>query len=682
MTAHSEESVAVGRTAVDALTAKASAVMASSSSSGDSSNVYQPIPQNDHVYRHFLRSMVTTPEKKSDSVADSDPSPQQSVTPPSILLRPQSPLVRAGYAMRVASVAQTVHSFVKFHTHNHESSSHTTTPITLNLVILGCGMDVLGLWAQSLGEIDSVRIQVWEVDTLSVARRKRETLLRQGLVTPITMGNNTEEHGIVLEGCIINPTTKGETQANGSLAETNYHLLAADLRDLASLEATLGQAIKQQAVSTHAKGYPTLVLLELVLAYLGDSHTENLLEWCASNLLGDTSSGALAAFESLGGDTSQGTHTEAPRSTIVQAYQQEYIRQFQAKLHRGKSPHSTATVQTTKNESTGGFYPLGATYQYVEQRIARLSGYNHNTVHACLAGTAAYWARKQQSPSPVRLTLPPGELFDEHAALSLHLASYCLVLAFPVVPTGASVDDAYTQFQLQQQLCPWLYPKSRLRQVSAVQRTYVTSIDPGEENEVRDLFEATYADLGNTYPTVKKMVKNALKKEFVPPPTGTGISNVGTDIVREGESTIRLGYQRQGGDFLVAVSYAPHGGSEKENASCKRTVLGGIGVRKWHSHATKPTQEQLPLPTYEMHRFFVAKEHRGKGLGKALLQMAEAVVAANMRSRRGSQPYRIVATTLVVLEEANGVYSKQGYYLLEESAIGDLGMKTYAKDFP
>ena len=675
--------MAVGRTAVDALTAKASAVIATSS--GDIiSNVYQPIPQNDHVYRHFLRSMIT-PEK-SDSVADvSDPSSPSVKIPPTMVIRPQSPLVRAGYAMRVASVAQTVHSFVTFHTNDNDGSScNTTTPITLNLVILGCGMDVVGLWAQSLGEKDKVRMHIWEVDTLSVARRKRETLLRQGLVKPTatSVESRAEENGIVLEGCIINPVTQGETQTNDCMAQSNYHLVAADLRDLASLEGTLGKAMKQKAASTHDKKSPTLVLLELVLAYLGDSHTDNLLEWCANQLLSDTGSSVLVAFESLGGGTRQPTITNLSRPTIVKAYQQEYNRQFQAKLHRGKSQHTTATVQTNKTESMGGFYPLGATYQYVERRIARLSGYNHNSVHACLAGTAAYCAQKQQSSTSVHLTLPPGEFFDEHAALSLHLASYALVVAFPEVPTGASVDHAYTQFQLKQQLCPWLYPKSRIRQFSAVQRTYVTSIDLGEENAVRDLFETTYADLSNKYPTVKKMVKNALKKEFVPPPTGTGISNVGTNIACDEESYIRLGYQRQGGDFLVAVSYAPHGNSEKEHTfSSRRKVLGGIGVRKWHSHATNTTGEQQPLPTYEMHRFFVAKEHRGNGLGKALLQMAEAVVAANMSKRRG-QPYRIVATTLVVLEEANVVYSKQGYYLLEESAIGDLGMKTYAKDFP
>ena len=93
--------------------------------------------------------------------------------------------------------------------------------------------------------------------------------------------------------------------------------------------------------------------------------------------------------------------------------------------------------------------------------------------------------------------------------------------------------------------------------------------------------------------------------------------------------------------------------------------------------------EKEVLPTYEVHRFFVAKEHRGKGFGKALLQMAESVVSSNIRRQKtNSQSYRIVATTLEVLVDANILYSKLGYLLLEETSIGDLAMKTYAKDFP
>ena len=176
------------------------------------------------------------------------------------------------------------------------------------------------------------------------------------------------------------------------------------------------------------------------------------------------------------------------------------------------------------------------------------------------------------------------------------------------------------------------------------------------------------------------MVKAALKKELAMVAPGAG------DPSSRGESNIRLGYQRLGGDFLVAVRYAEQevGGTN----TSRRHVLGGIGVRKWTAPGTTIDQQQPSssvsarptYTTYEIHRFFVAQEHRGQGLGKALLQMAESVVAAKV-TRKKPRQYRIVATTLALLEEANRVYTKQGYYLLEETSIGELRMKTYAKDF-
>jgi len=690
----SQSSFSITKTASDALIAKASAVLVAG---------YQPIPKHDDIYRSLLVSMIqptndrksnddsnsnsstmsisTLPSSSSSAAAAPPPPPpsQQPLPPPR-----QSPLVSAGYAMRIASMAHVVHSFVSIHAADVNSS--------INIIILGCGMDVLGLWAQSLASSSSSssssslnQIHIWEVDVISVAQQKRDKLLQQGLViassTSSSNNNNNETNGLVLEGCIQNNKNQQQQQYTES-QDCNYHLIAADLRCLDSLDASLKQAMT--VVSDEHLERPTLVMLELVLAYLGNESTDRLLQWCATNLLYSPSlassggSSALVAFEALGETTivsndkdNTEINTTTKTSSVFQSYQKEYTRQFQAKLQRGQTRTTEDQLQLQSAKETVNFHPLGRTCKQVQQHIAKLTGYHRGTVHTCLAGTSSYWAQKQ-SPS-VQLDVPEGEMFDEHAALTLHLASYVQVVAFHESTRNLTT---LTQFRLKQRLCPWKYPPGCFRQIATnndtATITFVTPLESCDEAAIRTLFQTTYESLGQSRPAVKRLVKTALKKEF-----STRSSSNDGGPSNEDESCIRRGYQQHGGDFFVAVQYTT---KQNEQPAGKRQVLGGIGVRKWSQRMPKITQEFENLqPIYEIHRFFVSQEHRRQGIGKALLQMAESFVASQVASKTKKR-YRTVAATLSLLEEANQIYLKHGYYLLEESCIGDLQMKTYAKD--
>ena len=597
----------VEKTSLDALVAKWSALSAG----------YKPIPEHGERYQELMEAMIRDDDRTK--------------------FQRQSPLVNAGYAMRVASVSNTVRNFIQFHCLERGEKR-------VDIVLLGCGLDIIGIWAHSLAP---EQVHIWEVDTPAVASCKREKLLQQGLVLSEKENDDENNQQLILRGQI--KSTKDILEKDSSSqGRNNYHLIAADLCDLDSLNTGLSQPnlLPVAAQTKESCGHPTLVLFELVLAYLGQDATNRLLEWCASHLLGRAPSrSVLVAFEALGGESTAS-------DSIISTYQQEYGRQFQAKLQRGKV-HVKKTSKDDEMNAPGTFHPLGSSCKEIQQRLlGKLHGYAH--VHACSSGASAWWAAKQQ-PS-LRLFVPPGELFDEHAALILHLSSYTLVVGF-------AMADTKEYFELRCRLCPWYFDPftTKFTNKNNNELYFGTVLEPKDEVSVRTIFSSTYDSLGEQYPAVKKMVKTALKKEF----------STRSDQPRMGESVIRLGYQSLGGDFLVAVQYS----------SGRREVVGGIGVRRWNSSSanTGPGHSESFKPTYEIHRFFVAEKHRGQGIGKTLLEMSESVVHSKVQAKTS---YRIVATTLALLTGANQLYSQCGYGVLEETSIGDLKMKTFVKAFP
>ena len=87
--------------------------------------------------------------------------------------RRQTPLVNVGYAVRVACLLETVQRFIHFHQHQQAA-----TRSSIQIVILGAGLDVTGLWALLSSSSSSSRIRVVEVDLPEICEAKKQAILQ------------------------------------------------------------------------------------------------------------------------------------------------------------------------------------------------------------------------------------------------------------------------------------------------------------------------------------------------------------------------------------------------------------------------------------------------------------------------------------------------------------------------
>jgi O-methyltransferase involved in polyketide biosynthesis len=459
----------------------------------------------------------------------------------------QTPLVNAGYAVRVAAVCKQIQAFVSFHQLKQQQQGNASLTPTLQLVHLGAGLDVTGLWSLSLD--DSMEIHVIEVDTPEICAAKRETLLQLGLVEAVTESSVGEQKHVYLHG---RPTN------DGCGSQSRYTLVATDLRDLGAVQEALA------FVRTHV---PTLIVSELVLTYLGESSCDDLLQYCVSHLCQNNGS-YLMAWEPL-----------LPRenvSSTIEDYKRQYYQQFMAKLDRGVTPEQ-------EERPTGSFSPLGSTCREVEQRLRR-AGFRQ----ACVitAGNAAVEARK------AGVDLDSKELFDEHAALFLHLRSYTLACGF-----GLNADPL-----LQQTQCPWLFGvPPRALHLANDSNVWLTSIDTGDESQIRELFSRTYQDLSKEHISIRRMVKSALKTDLA--------STTPSDVT--GNSSIGERFRDWKGAFIVAVQCIPE--DKDGTRTLRRRIVGGIGVRK--CDRKEGLVRGSKTATYEICRLFVDPDFRVGGIG-------------------------------------------------------------------
>jgi O-methyltransferase involved in polyketide biosynthesis len=491
---------------------------------------------------------VVGPEHQAQAQAVSYESLLESVATALGAKHRQTPLVNAGYAVRVAAVCQQIQAFVSFHRQQQQQQQGNTSTSTLQLVHLGAGLDVTGLWSLSLD--DSMDIHVIEVDTPEICAAKRETLLQLGLVEAVRDDPVGEQQCVYLHG---RPTN------DGCASQSKYTLVATDLRDIGAV---------QEALAFVRTDVPTLTVSELVLTYLGASSCDDLLQYCASHLCQHSGS-YIMAWEPL-----------LPRenvSSTIEDYKRQYYQQFMAKLERGIAPEQ-------EDRPTSSFSPLGSTCREVEQRL-RSAGFRQ----ACVitAGTAAVEARK------AGVNLDSKELFDEHAALLLHLRSYTLACGF-----GLNADPL-----LQQTQCPWLFgvPPRALHLANDTD-VWLTSIDAGDESQVRELFSRTYQDLSIEHISIRRMVKSALKTDLASTPSSDATGN----------SSIGERFRDWKGAFIVAVQCIPE---NKDGASTlRRRIVGGIGVRK--CDRKEGLVRGSKTATYEICRLFVDPDFRGGGIGK------------------------------------------------------------------
>ena len=540
------QSSPVGKTAFDSLQAKQSAVSAG----------YDPIVvQNAGRYKDLLR-LITSEWK----------------------IKNQTPLVNAGYAARVLVVSQIIHSFIRYHQMRKTDR--------IQIVLLGCGADVIGLWAHSLCP---EKVVLLEVDTPEVCSLKKDLLLSKEIIT--VQDDNNNESSLTLTGHIRDdPSFKGE---EGS--KCNYYLCPMDLKDISGLDSITSQCIDNMC--------PTLAVSELVLSYLQPKETDSLLQWCSSMLCTSPNS-CTVALEPLG---SEGTLTN-----VIDGYKRRYCELFESKMERG---------QAKKKERKQLFVPIGSSCEAVVRRFVEMG---YEKAHVANLGRAAAFAVR---PKEFQVR----EIFDEHAALVCYLKSYAVALGF----------SADTDGLMRRMLCPWKFPMEVSPSIH--DDIAITTIDPIDEEAVRDLVYQVYEPKFEDYPAVRKMVKTMMNSDLSIKPADSN------------SSVIASRYSSMGGLFLVALEYGKNG----------RQMVGCVGVR--------PYDRKEKSKALEVVRLAVDPSHRGKGIGRKLLEMVEMFSIS-----RGCM--NLIANTISILESAISLYQSCDYKLEKEASLGGkLTLLTYTK---
>jgi len=274
--------------------------------------------------------------------------------------RRQTALVNAGYAVRVACTVETVRSFLKFHSDSQKQ-----------VVILGAGLDVLGLWASLFAETVVV-----EIDLPSVAKEKTDMI-------------KTKHSQLFAVSSNYPMRSSYRIKKSG---KDNFHVVAADLNDVEALDLEMEKCLDRML--------PTLVVSELVLAYL-DEPVGQLLAWCKSSLCQHDQS-VMFAFEPVGFTREE---------TTLASYTDLYHSHFEQKLQGGKT------------ETSSSFRTVGSSG--VDCEAAFLSA-GFESAMVCRAGAAAEQLLARLNTRVYQTK----DVFDEHVALSLHLESYAIVRAF------------------------------------------------------------------------------------------------------------------------------------------------------------------------------------------------------------------------------------------------------------
>ena len=267
-----------------------------------------------------------------------------------------------------------------------------------------------------------------------------------------------------------------------------------------------------------------------------------------------------------------------------------------------------------------------------------------NICYATLGKAAATVARIRRTSGAPHF-LRAKEPFDEHAALALHMNCYGVVCAFK--DKGKSQD-------WRKDVCPWISANDGT--TSTVQINPIASTT--EDHLVRNIYSQIYVHLYDKHPAIRKMVKSAMKSDLRTKDRG-------------GCSAIRNRFKDKGGEFWVA----------KDNDDRSR-VIGCVGISQRKKRMNDETEPSSTVVTeYEIQRLAVDNRHRGKGLGKKLLSVAEEFA---LQSERGIETKdasitKLWAVTPECLVAANKLYESVGYKKEETFQAGALLMNVYCK---
>ncbi len=663
----------VAKTCFDAIRAKQSAVSAG----------YDPmVVENQGVYEDLLLRAVDSASTEGED------SKQKGKA----RTRRQTPLVNAGYASRVLSISYTIRSFVSYQKliSTTLQQDDTKPRRRIRIVLLGCGVDVIGFWARSLvNEDDNLWLTIVEIDKPEVCEVKQTMVTKQGMVknlverfTQESTGSKKVEKNYFVGniGCDTCPDHSDEV---------DYILVPGDLNDTSSLESII-----TRHDDDGKEEIPTLVVSELVLSYLPPNSTDNLLSWCASRLC-TTPDSAFVSLEPLGSPATISSDSSAPATadsgsrcviSVEEGYRQDYCQKFVDKMERGRAIRTRNAIESIPSNPL--FHPIGSSLDRISSRLTQ-AGFSSGSCTANLGVTssaASASASRSDCDQNDAKTLVCPDIFDEHAALILHLKSYVLACGF-VAPKTQHLDDLLFHCML----CPWASCRDT-RPDLALLRTGFPKIDSkggivyneievSNEAAVRTLFQNTYGkDYTEKYPAIRKMVKGVLNSDM----RETTVASTQPDNAGEGsESTgnssfIGNFYRKSGGIFLVATKYSAQpeektGDDLGRNirSNLRREVVGCVGIRSYKGKDADPTS------TFEIFRLAVATNHRGQGIGKNLLRFVETYEKERQKGRR---PLKFVVNTLTILEGAVNLYEHFGYQAEKETPLGsELVLRTYAK---
>ena len=664
------------------------------------------------------------------------------------VVRRQCPLVNAGYAARVSIITCAVQHFITYHKSIYickqtNPQYHNTFPYIkydeindavdtdshvdkmkeqsmnargINLILLGGGMDTLGVWATSLtegmienedesSELDSFHIDVYDLDCAENARLKRNIMYEIGLYTPdLSYENdsnkttkNKEKYGNEInlkffEEGRIDMTCISENNYNApslcdvkDLEEENkirkaqpnmknkYSFIGVDLKDISSVE----YALNEMAYFDWKK--PTLVLSELVLSYLGTDATDKILRFFFSNL-NNTANSAFIAYEPIGSimqDTS--SITVHPSSSSINAYTAEYNARFADKLNRGRHP---SKKDNDNIPEVTAFEPLGPSCSLINDRFktcAKDTSFHRNTI-----SLPAFKAVSVSECNECLKKCP--EVFDEHAAFVLHLCSYTFTIALSCssfkfkhkgdtsyilpmkwlpstsmhydenISTKHTSYEKTTSFDNQPYLpCNWDIEDVEIVPIE-------TRLD---DEQVRSLFQNIYIPYSDQYPAVRKMMKTALKTDL----KGTNSNNT---------SSIGSFYRECGGEFWIGIMR-----NKKDNGHMRnRKVIACLGIRDQLSSPNLSHESHtITFPTFEINRLLVDPSYRCRGIGRLLLDVASQYCEKlkHVRAIGDDNFIQIRASTPDILTAANKLYESCGYSLIENRQINKMRICTHVK---
>ena len=691
-------SASVAHTATDALNAKLSLLYVG----------YEPIARNGDIYKsalykiaeHLSKSKV---KQKKESSSGKNSEKEESVAPlerklkkssaancheriqfSKHVVKRQCPLVNAGYAARMAITTCAVDQFLSFNAQSYqiqnrqiEGKTKENINTKINVILLGGGMDVLGIWASSIceqfrqeKEID-FSVHIYDLDCEKNCQLKQETLVKSGFWIPHKppQKNNTENSSLCAEGFVDltmfsenhdkNNEQYGHTntldQDNLIEQKDNYSLISVDLKDISMLD---------RALDMHAKidwKKPTIVVSELVLAYLGKNAAKEIMKFFSSKIVNICSS-TFVAYEPMGSlDDSKDFSSNEQNE-----YVSDYCARFAEKMNRG--------LHSRTNYSKMCFEPLGPNCTSIQKRFQH---YWKDSLSEAIAIPASKAITIPQCSACLR-SCP--EIFDEHAAFLMHLNSYALII-FYSAPNIVSFDrnEIYSSVipqgwqSMRQQLRVELNksePSTEVKIATPTKQSY--------DQKVANLFQSIYSPYFDRYPEVKKMTKKVLKTDLCFKPCNKGEKKL-ADGRETNDSLIRTRYRNMGGDFWIGYMDSSRKSDTLPNPEENLRVVACLGMRECNQTKTEGTLRHSKTHTiFEMYRLVVHPSYRCQRIGSKLLEQAESFCINSLRSRH--HRIRIVADTIAELYAANYFYVSNGFTLVEQNVIGRISLNTYKKD--